>query len=75
MSQVDLGGETDRGTITPPLAAQRRCPLHPRATGVLDWSEAAQGDALYDLASLTLGREEHIGDVVASYGTSTSTST
>jgi aminoglycoside phosphotransferase (APT) family kinase protein len=22
-------------------------------TGVIDWSEAAQGDALYDLASLT----------------------
>ena len=24
-------------------------------TGVLDWSEAGQGDAMYDLASLTLG--------------------
>ena len=30
-----------------------------------DWSEAGQGDALYDLASLTLGQEEHLGDVVA----------
>ena len=30
-------------------------------TGVIDWSEAAQGDALYDLASLTLGHEEHLG--------------
>jgi aminoglycoside phosphotransferase len=38
-------------------------------TGVLDWSEAGQGDALYDLASLTLGHEEHLGDVAAGYGT------
>ncbi|GGM57243.1 aminoglycoside phosphotransferase [Dactylosporangium sucinum] len=37
-------------------------------TGVIDWSEASQGDALYDLASLTLGHEEHLGDVVAGYG-------
>jgi aminoglycoside phosphotransferase (APT) family kinase protein len=38
-------------------------------TGVVDWSEAGQGDALFDLASLTLGHEEHLGDVVAGYGT------
>ncbi|GAA0990508.1 phosphotransferase [Acrocarpospora macrocephala] len=38
-------------------------------TGVLDWSEACQGDALFDLATLTLGHEEHLGDVVAGYGT------
>lgn len=38
-------------------------------TGVIDWSEAAKGDALYDLAILTLGHEEHLGDVVAGYGT------
>ncbi len=38
-------------------------------TGVVDWSEASQGDALYDLATLTLGHEEHLGDVVAGYGT------
>ena len=38
-------------------------------TGVLDWSEAGQGDALYDLATLTLGHEEHLGDVVSGYGT------
>ena len=38
-------------------------------TGVIDWSEASQGDALYDLASLTLAHEEHLGDVVAGYGT------
>jgi aminoglycoside phosphotransferase (APT) family kinase protein len=38
-------------------------------TGVLDWSEASQGDALYDLASLTLGHEERLADVVTGYGT------
>lgn len=38
-------------------------------TGVIDWSEAAQGDALYDLAILTLGHEERLVDVVAGYGT------
>jgi len=38
-------------------------------TGVVDWSEAAQGDALHDLAVLTLGHEEHLGDVVTGYGT------
>lgn len=38
-------------------------------TGVIDWSEAGQGDALYDLASLTLGHEEHLDDVLAGYGT------
>jgi aminoglycoside phosphotransferase (APT) family kinase protein len=37
-------------------------------TGVLDWSEASQGDALLDLATLTLGHQEHLGDVVAGYG-------
>jgi aminoglycoside phosphotransferase (APT) family kinase protein len=40
-----------------------------RITGVIDWSEAGQGDALYDLAVLTLGHEEHLDDVVAGYGT------
>ncbi|WP_234583527.1 phosphotransferase [Micromonospora sp. MH99] len=38
-------------------------------TGVLDWSEAGRGDALFDLATLTLGHEEHLVDVVAGYGT------
>ena len=37
--------------------------------GVTDWSEAGPGDALYDLATLTLGHDEHLGDVVAGYGT------
>ena len=36
-------------------------------TGVVDWSEAAQGDGLYDIASLTFGHEEHLSDVVAGY--------
>jgi aminoglycoside phosphotransferase (APT) family kinase protein len=39
-----------------------------RITGIIDWSEAAQGDALFDLATLTLGHEEHLADVVAGYG-------
>ncbi len=39
-----------------------------RVTGVLDWSEAGQGDGLYDLASLTLGHREHLDDVMAGYG-------
>jgi aminoglycoside phosphotransferase (APT) family kinase protein len=38
-------------------------------TGVVDWSEAAQGDALYDLATLTLGNQDRLGEVVAGYGT------
>ncbi len=37
-------------------------------TGVLDWSEAGQGDPLFDLATLTLGHREHLGDVIAGYG-------
>ncbi|MER5477631.1 phosphotransferase [Streptomyces sp. NPDC002734] len=37
-------------------------------TGVIDWSEAGQGDALYDLATFTLGHEEHLDDVLAGYG-------
>ena len=38
-------------------------------TGIIDWSEASPGDALYDLATLTLAHEEHLGDVIAGYGT------
>jgi aminoglycoside phosphotransferase len=37
-------------------------------TGVIDWSEAGQGDALYDIATLTLGHEERLDDVVVGYG-------
>jgi aminoglycoside phosphotransferase (APT) family kinase protein len=38
-------------------------------TGIVDWSEASQGDALFDLATLVLGHQEHLDDVVAGYGT------
>ncbi|MFD5858270.1 phosphotransferase family protein [Streptomyces chartreusis] len=38
-------------------------------SGIIDWSEAGPGDPLYDLATLTLGHEEHLDDVVAGYGT------
>ncbi|CAL9574702.1 aminoglycoside phosphotransferase family protein [Streptomyces sp. enrichment culture] len=37
-------------------------------TGVIDWSEAGRGDALYDLATFTLGHEEHLDDVLTGYG-------
>ena len=37
-------------------------------TGVIDWTEAGPGDALFDLAVLTLGHEEHLDDVIAGYG-------
>jgi aminoglycoside phosphotransferase (APT) family kinase protein len=37
-------------------------------TGVLDWSEGAQGNALWDLATLTLGHPEHLDAVIAGYG-------
>ena len=37
-------------------------------TGVIDWSEASRGDAMFDLASLTLAHEERLADVVAGYG-------
>ena len=37
-------------------------------TGIIDWSEACRGDALFDLATLTMGHEEHLDDVIAGYG-------
>jgi len=37
-------------------------------TGIIDWSEASAGDALFDLATLTLGHPERLDDVVAGYG-------
>ncbi|MFF0346031.1 phosphotransferase family protein [Kribbella sp. NPDC004875] len=39
-----------------------------KVTGVIDWSEASRGDAMFDLAILTLGHEEHLADVIAGYG-------
>jgi aminoglycoside phosphotransferase (APT) family kinase protein len=38
-------------------------------TGIIDWSEAARGDALHDLATLTLGHEDRLDQVLAGYGT------
>ncbi|GLY95949.1 aminoglycoside phosphotransferase [Actinoplanes sp. NBRC 103695] len=38
-------------------------------TGIIDWSEAARGDALHDLATLTLGHEERLDQVLTGYGT------
>ncbi|HZN13083.1 MAG TPA: aminoglycoside phosphotransferase family protein [Acidimicrobiales bacterium] len=37
-------------------------------TGIIDWSEGSHGDALHDLATLTLAHEEHLGDVIDGYG-------
>lgn len=37
-------------------------------TGILDWSEGGRGDAMYDLAILTLGHPEHLDDVLHGYG-------
>ncbi|MDQ2586646.1 aminoglycoside phosphotransferase [Saccharothrix yanglingensis] len=37
-------------------------------TGVIDRSEAAPGDAMSDLATLTLGHEERLDDLLAGYG-------
>jgi aminoglycoside phosphotransferase (APT) family kinase protein len=39
-----------------------------QVTGIIDWSEASQGDALRDLATLTLGHPDHLEDVIAGYG-------
>ncbi|UZN03780.1 phosphotransferase family protein [Cellulomonas sp. S1-8] len=38
-------------------------------TGVIDWSEAAPGDPMLDLAVLTLGHEERLEDLLVGYGT------
>ncbi|MFC6161277.1 phosphotransferase family protein [Kribbella jiaozuonensis] len=40
-----------------------------QVTGVIDWSEASQGDRHFDLATLTLGHEEVLPDLLAGYGT------
>jgi aminoglycoside phosphotransferase (APT) family kinase protein len=36
-------------------------------SGVVDWSEGGAGDAMYDLATLTLAHQEHLEDVVLGY--------
>ncbi|MEV1295423.1 aminoglycoside phosphotransferase family protein [Pseudonocardia sp. NPDC049635] len=37
-------------------------------TGVIDWSEASAGDAMYDLATMTIGHQDHLEAVVTGYG-------
>jgi aminoglycoside phosphotransferase len=37
-------------------------------SGIIDWSEGSRGDALFDLASLTLGHRDHLDDLLAGYG-------
>lgn len=39
-----------------------------QVTGIIDWSDATQGDASFDLAILTLGHPEHLCDVLTGYG-------
>jgi len=39
-----------------------------KVTGIIDWSEARRGDALFDIASLTLANEERLDDFLAGYG-------
>ncbi|MGP9536614.1 phosphotransferase family protein [Brachybacterium sp. AOP43-C2-M15] len=36
--------------------------------GIIDWSGAAPGDAMFDLATLTLGHEEQLEPLLAGYG-------
>jgi hypothetical protein len=70
-----IGGKPGNGSDQQHDAQRRRVATHAQhRERHRDWhnrraSEAGQGDALYDLASLTLGHEEHLGDVVAGYGT------
>lgn len=37
-------------------------------TGIIDWSEAACGDPLADVATFTLGHEDRLTDLLAGYG-------
>jgi len=37
-------------------------------SGIIDWSEARSGDALFDIASITLANDAHLDDLVAGYG-------
>lgn len=37
-------------------------------TGFIDWSEARQGDPVYDIATLALGHPERLDDLLAGYG-------
>ncbi|BEP12183.1 phosphotransferase [Acidothermaceae bacterium B102] len=37
-------------------------------TGIIDWSEGSRGDALFDLAILTLAHEGNLDDLASGYG-------
>lgn len=41
---------------------------HDEVVGIIDWSEASRGDAMADLATLTLGQEDRLEDLLAGYG-------
>ncbi|MFF1819357.1 phosphotransferase family protein [Kribbella sp. NPDC058245] len=41
---------------------------HDEVTGIIDWSEASQGDPMFDLAILTLGHEDRLAEVAVGYG-------
>lgn len=41
---------------------------HDEVTGIIDWSEAAPGDAMFDLATLTLGHEAQLEHLLIGYG-------
>lgn len=36
--------------------------------GIIDWSGAGRGDAMFDLATLTLGHEDRLDDLLTGYG-------
>lgn len=41
---------------------------HDEVTGIIDWSGAAPGDAMFDLATLTLGHEAQLEHLLVGYG-------
>ncbi|MEU8224074.1 phosphotransferase [Kribbella sp. NPDC048915] len=43
--------------------------VNDEVTGIIDWSEAGQGDPMNDLAVFTLGHEAHLDELLVGYGT------
>ncbi|WP_210418197.1 phosphotransferase family protein [Ruania zhangjianzhongii] len=41
---------------------------HDEVVGIIDWSGASRGDAMFDVATVTLGHEEHLDDLLVGYG-------
>lgn len=41
---------------------------HDEVVGIIDWSGASRGDAMFDLATLTLGHEDRLEDLLTGYG-------